>query len=332
MAGQAPVSFFRDPGIDLLCVFICPDRQLREKIMNWTITTNAGRWRLGTFISILACLVLAGPVYAQGFSVAFNRIEYEVSPGDLKSGSIGVTNLSSEPMTLRIYAGDWTRITGDSSGYVFDDEGGNEPRSFLDWMTFSPDRMTLQPGEWRDVQYEIRIPNQGDLEGSYWGVIFIEETPDVLPEQGLEEPDVMRVGILTVFRYAVQIYVTVVGTEVREVTFDSINFEQAQDGIDVTAVIENLGNIYMRPKVWLELRDTSGNVVYSQEHIRQTLLPESLRDYKFEIRELSIEPGVYLAIVIADYDSPTLIAAQGRIEITPGQTGDAPDEEVTPVE
>ncbi len=283
--------------------------------------TSLDRTRILLIFILLGTALLTAPsiAHAQGFSVAFDRVEFEVTSGDLKTGSISVTNLSSEPTTLKIYAGDWVRIPGDRTGYQFDDITGNESRSFLDWMSFTPERMTLQPDEWKDVQYEIRVPNDPGLEGSYWGVIFIEETPDGMPLITQDDSSLMAVGINTVFRYAIQIYVTVVGTEIRDVTFASIDFQQSESGIDVTAAVENLGNIYMRPQVWLEVRDIYGVIVYTEDHIRQTLLPESTRNYNFTLDAQILDPGVYLVMVIADYDAPTLIAAQGRIEITTDQ-------------
>ena len=130
----------------------------------------------------------------------------------------------------------------------------------------------------------------------------------------------MQVGITTVFRYAIQIYATIEGTDIREITFTELTFEQLEGGFEVTAVIENLGNIFIRPEVRLEMIDTSGEVVYEQEHIRQTLLPESARDYLFQLRELPVDPGTYLVRVMADYGVPILIVCQGRIEIVVEET------------
>jgi hypothetical protein len=137
----------------------------------------------------------------------------------------------------------------------------------------------------------------------------------------------MRVGIRTAFRYAVQIFATIAGTEIRDATFDALDLGAAEGGFDVRATLENLGNVFMRPKVWLELRNTEGEVVFQQEHGEQTLLPESGRDYLFEVRNLSMAPGRYLVMVIADYGVPRLIAAQQTIDIAAGQPGSASREQ-----
>ncbi len=270
--------------------------------------------------SLIFIALVAQPVMAQGFSVAYDQVEFEVSPGHSFTGLIGILNNSDEPVNLRIYLGDWVRVPDSTDGYVFDSVPGNEPRSFISWMNYGPESITIDPDERRDVRYQVTMPADETLEGSYWGVIFIENIPPDLVVEENSEDAVMQVGITTVFRYAIQIYATIRGTEVRDVTFTTLSFEQNEGGLDVTAVAENLGNIFTRPEVWLEIINTSGDVVYEQEHIRQTLLPESARDYIFQLRQLPVETGTYLVRVMADYGVPTLIACQGRIEITGEET------------
>jgi hypothetical protein len=255
---------------------------------------------------------------AQNFSIAFGREESILNSGETFSDGIPVTNISDEPINVRIYAGDWIRVSGQTSGYSFELPSGREDRSLAEWLVFSPERMTIEPGETKDVRFAVNVPADSNLNGSYWAVIFIENVPIEVPEGELPDSEAMQVGVSIAFRYAIQIYTTIQGTEIKDVTFKSLDIAQAEQGLDVTAVIENLGNVYLRPEVWLELRDTAGEVVYRQDYINQTLLPESARDYTFEVRDLSVEPGRYLAMVIADYGAANLIAAQQVLEITSG--------------
>ncbi len=252
---------------------------------------------------------------AQGFSVSYDENEFVVSPGDSFTATIYVRNMSEETLTLKIYPGDWVRVPGQTSGYEFDEEGGREDRSFLGWMTFSPDRMVLEPGEAGDVFCDINVPDDPDLQGSYWGVVFIEDSPEERIENETSSDAGTVVGILTAFRYAVQIYATIENSAVRDATFTSIDFQAVDEGFEVIAVLENKGNIFLRPEVRLELRDAYGNSVFEQEHVRQTILPESSREYVFQLTNLPVEPGPYLVMVVADYGVPTLIAAQGRVII-----------------
>jgi hypothetical protein len=151
-------------------------------------------------------------------------------------------------------------------------------------------------------------------------VIFIEGIPE--EESNLEgtSTDVpVAVGIRTIFRYAVQIYATVKDTEVRKAIFTSLDMKQVEGGIDTVAVMENQGNVFVRPKVWLELRNAAGETVYTQDHKVITLLPESSRAYTFHLTNIAVESGEYMVIVIADYGVPSLVAAQGRINLVVDQ-------------
>ena len=267
-------------------------------------------------VMIMVVAIGVTPATAQAFSVSYDDIEFVVSPGDTFVAALLVTNLSEENQTLQVYSGDWVRVPGQTSGYEFHDENGNEPRSFLEWMTYSPQRLELEPGEEAEVYCEVAVPLDPELEGSFWSVIFIEGVPSEEAQIPFGDEEEMNVGISTVFRYAVQIFATIEGTEVREATFNAMEFRQMEGGFDVVAVMENTGNIFMRPEVWLEIHNTEGRLVWEQEHVRQTILPESAREYVFELRELPLESGTYLVMVIANYGVPQLIAAQGRIDIS----------------
>ena len=267
-------------------------------------------------LSLLCLSVVSLPVPAQGFSVSYGDVEFVVSPGDRITATLNVINQSEERIVLRIYSGDMLRVQGDITKYEFDEEGGNETRSFLDWMKFSPDQMVLEPGDSQDVLCEVNFPDDPTLEGSYWGVIFIQEATS--DEPGVEAPDSesMQVGITTIFRYAIKIYSTIGGTEIREGLFIDLPIEHVEGEFIIHGIFQNSGNIFMRPEVWLEIRNPEGEIIFQQDHIRQTVLPETIREYVFELSDLPFVPGTYLVMVIADYGGPALVAAQGRMEIS----------------
>jgi sporulation-control protein spo0M len=282
-------------------------------------------------ISVKVMLVIAlglfyltipsSPSDAQGFAVAFQRPEFIVSPGEQVTGSIPVTNTSEIQLALVMYTGDLVPLKEDTSDYTYAEgeyaeEGVAFNRSLKDWIIFSPERMTLEPGETREVTFEIDVPDDSELEGSYWAVIFIERIPEEEPEITAQGEGEIGIGIRTIFRYALNIFATIEGTETREATFTAFNMQGAENGFDAIATMQNNSNIYLRPKVWIELRDSTGEVVYTLEHEEQTVLPETARDFVFELRDLPIESGEYLVMVIADYGVQTFIAAQGRVDLT----------------
>ncbi|MEP0813240.1 MAG: hypothetical protein HRF49_01065 [bacterium] len=271
------------------------------------------------FAASLFVVFLAGGALAQGFSVALGGQEFTASPGETVSGRISVSNGSEKPTGVKVYAGDLVRDAEKTQSYQFKDEGGYESRSLIPWLTFTPDQITLDPGGSAEVLYQIEIPADESLSGSYWGVIYVSSIPSEEPLFKEDEPaeeKKPKIGIRMVFRYAVKIYVTIKGTETRGGTFKALNVAPAKGGFDATALFENTGNVWMRPKCWLELRDATGAAVFTQEHSEQTVLPESALDFKFEVRGAPVPPGEYLLMVIADYGGEKLVAAQARVNIS----------------
>jgi len=276
------------------------------------------------FSTLISTLVItATPTSAQGFSVSFGDLEVQVHPGETIQVEFLVSNQSNDEKVIRIYYGDWVRVEGDVTKYELTEEGGLELRSCREWMTFSPDQMVLEPNESREVFCEVTFPDDEALEGSYWGVVFVEEVPPIDPVDERENNGAMEVGIRTIFRYAVKIYTTFEGTEMVDVSFTELLMAQADSGYDIRAIFENSGNIYLRPEVWLEVRDVAGEVLYQQVHNVRTILPESTFEYQFDLRDLQLPPGTYLMLVIADYGGPALVAAQGRMELVAEPDGSA---------
>jgi hypothetical protein len=272
------------------------------------------------------------PAMAQNFSVQFGAQEFDVSPGDRFGGTIPVSNNSGDAVTVRIFIGDWVRVP-DEADYIAMEGPGDEPRSLLSWMTFSPDSMTLEPWERREITFEVNVPDDSTLEGSYWALIFVEGMPPIgesLPDITSEESQNAGIGIRTVFRYVIRVIATIQDTETLDATFTAFRFEPTEDGFMAIATFQNNGNAYVKPRVWLELRNPAGETVYTENHIDMTVLPESARDFEFELSSLPIESGDYLVLVIADYGAMDLIAARGRVHLmlTPPDEEDEEGEEV----
>ena len=190
--------------------------------------------------------------------------------------------------------------------------GGKEPRSLTKWLTFSPNEMELAPGETRDINCQIIVPNDPTLTGSYWGVVFVEQAPEVGASKPKTHIGMTQVGIDTIFRYAVKIYVTIKGTETRAALFTGLDIKKNGSELKVKAILQDKGNIVLRPKVWVEIRDTSDSVVLTQEYVHQTVLPDTSRSYNFDLQNVSIPPGTYLVMVIADYDGPKAGGSPGK--------------------
>lgn len=258
----------------------------------------------------IAGILMATGRLAEAFSVEIAPAELSLKAGERYVSFVTVNNDSEEPAYLKVYLGDWRDVANGTQYF----DPGELPRGLSRWMQVSPSRLTVPPGGSEKVYYEITMPEDPNLAGSYWGMVFVEGLPRQSQEH-TEATEGSTFAVKYIIRYAANIYVTVPGTEIRQAAFTGAKVLPVKGGFDMTATLENKGNIYLKPRVWLELRDQTGITVYSEDHMLVTVLPESKRDYMFELRNLNLSPGRYTALIIADYDAPSLIAAQAEIEI-----------------
>ena len=262
---------------------------------------------------LFAILIIAmvPALRVEAISVEIGPIELTLEPGETYSGSIPVTNDEDGTAHFRIYLGDWRQTeTGDEYYEV-----GKIEDSLSHWMKVHPSSLTLSPGESAEVYFEISIPDDPDLTGSYWGIFFVEGEARKQEINAADE-GMPNLGLRIILRHGIKVYVNIPGTEISKAEFTTAQtIPSTGGGLDFVASFENQGNTYLRPHVWLELRDQMGNTVLTSPHRIMTILPGIKRDYSFDLSGLEISPGRYTALIIADYDAPVLIAAQAEVEV-----------------
>lgn len=257
----------------------------------------------------------AARAQATGFTADIRSQDFDVSPGETVTGSFSVTSHHDTPITVRVYAADRVRLQEPVRDYPIDIEPGKEPRSLLPWFQFSPDIMDLQPGESRPVQFTISMPADNELSGSYWAVLLLENAAEPESVMTPVEGSDTLVAVQMVFRYGMSITTTVRNTEQVSGTFSAATTEAHQHGLIMRPVFHNKGNTIIRPRVWLDLRDSAGQSVARTEPTPTGILPDSRRELQLEINNATIPPGEYILMCIADYGGPNLVAAQARLTV-----------------
>jgi len=174
--------------------------------------------------SLLILLLLTGllPTSQAGISViGILARTATVEPGDAFDGVIFIKNNGTQSSDVRLFQTDYRSQSDGSNDYG---EPGQALRSNADWITVSPTRLKLAPGETQPVRYQGRTPADGKLQGTYWSMIMIEPNaaPAITPDG---KPETVAVGLQTTIRFAVQI-VTEVGPGGRRNSNSSSNRAQ----------------------------------------------------------------------------------------------------------
>lgn len=264
-------------------------------------------------IAILVCVPFSG-LARQGFYADLKSRDFDVVPGQQLSGSIDVTSLSDEPITLRVFSA--VQVRGGEAGqdYEYVEGVNDEPRSLLSWLTFSPNELTLQPKETRPVLFEVNVPNDASLSGSYWATILIANEPTA--EQVIQQtqnPETATVGIKFVFRYAIRVSATFPPPHTIEGTMTAVDVEVTPESIRMLPVFENKGNVILKPKVWLDVKDLTGKTVARTEPKTLSVLPESKRILVTTLEDTALPAGEYFITVAADYGGPKPVGARAKV-------------------
>ncbi|MBC8514473.1 hypothetical protein H8D30_01245 [bacterium] len=244
------------------------------------------------------------------FTVAPFTTDHLLALGSSTQGRLLVTNKADETLSFSVSLRDFTT---NEEGVDLWEEPGSHARSLGNWITFSPAFLSVPSGGVGIVTYEITVPppsellTQSDPNGSHWAAIVVKSERERREWEEVDEGErVTRFGIGIAFAYAIKIYVQIDGTLRYELDAEEI---EAGDGVgEVVATFRNVGNVILRPKVWMEIRSLDGEILTTVESLVWTLQPGKAHRYRFSTSDFSvaISDGDYQLAVIADDGSKQL--------------------------
>jgi len=258
-----------------------------------------------TVRTILVVALLAGACHA-GIVVDGLVHERMAGFGEVYTGTITIRNAEAETMAARIYQKDYMFYSNGSNVYG---EPGVEARSNASWVTLGANYVEV-PGQGSvDVEYAVHVPTDDSLQGSYWSLLMIEELPGGAADSAEDYPLPQRSSVTQVLRYGVQMVTHIGGTGARSVTFTDRALVQTEDGTRTLMIdVENTGERSLRPKLWVELHDTSGDRLGRFESAKKRLYPGTSVRYAIDLT--AAPGGSYQALVVVDNGDEHVFGAQ----------------------
>ncbi len=251
--------------------------------------------RTRTWGLILLALLAAVAGHAAVAIVGPLTREHEVEPGRSYSGSIEVHNSGETAQAVKVYQTDYFYY---ASGEVLYGEPGALPRSNAKWITFSPQEVTVPAGESVTIRYSIQTPSDDTLKGTYWSVLMLEPVVEGSPTDAGAQADKVTMGVRQVVRYGIQIATHVGASGSRRLRFSQFQLA-AENGRRVLVVdLENSGERWLRPSVWVELYDAKGTYVGKFDGGAQRLYPGTSARFKSDL--VGVQDAEYKALVVAD--------------------------------
>lgn len=260
------------------------------------------RWILAIF-----CLVPASRAEGQIMVVGNSVQEQDIAPGERHGGRIRLRNQGTADVPVRIYQRD----------YVFQADGtnlypspGSLPRSNATWMAVSPSDLVVPAGEEVDVSYQVTVPADPTLAGTYWSMIMVEPTEadrDAAAARG-------SVGLRAIVRFGVQVATHIGDAPPHRLRLANPNLTAAGEGERHLAFeLVNEGDAGFRPKVSVDVFDQQGNVAASVEDQRGLLYPGTSALQHVPLGDLS--PGVYEAVVVVDTGALEVFGGQFKVTL-----------------
>jgi hypothetical protein len=221
--------------------------------------------------------------------------EKTLQPGEKFEGSINLKNTEKSSCQVNVYQTDYLFYADGNNIYG---EPGSAVRSNAGWLSVSPNRLTIPPNQMASVYYTLQVPESPDLIGTYWSMVMIEPVPQTGPESIEDETGKVKMGIQTKIRYGIQMVTNIGNTGARKIKFSDKKLIN-QDGQKFLQMdIENIGERWLSPTVWVELYNNEGTKLDRFESGKKRIYPGCSVRHKVDLTD--VPKGKYKALVVAD--------------------------------
>lgn len=229
-------------------------------------------------------------------------------PGESHEGILTLRNLGSEPAEVRVYQTDYSFS---ADGKTLYGNPAESPRSNAGWIFIQPNRLTIAPGSTSPVYYTIKLPDDQDIVGTYWSIIMVEEITASSPQNSKSSKSM---GINAIMRYGVQIITEIGETGTSSLAFLDKKLIISEDGTKTFQIdLENDGEKWYIPELWVEIYDEAGNSVEHFEGSRRRIFPGSSVRHLIDIS--SISGGKYKMLIIVDTGDENVYGAEYDLEL-----------------
>jgi hypothetical protein len=236
--------------------------------------------------------------------------ERVLQPGEKYEGKITLQNSGETSWQVTVYKTDYLYYADGRNIYG---EPGQATRSNADWITVSPPRLIIPPNEQASLYYKVEVPQNPNLIGTYWSMIMIEPASEASLKNLQDKEGKVKVGIQTVVRYGIQIVTHIGDSGTCEIDFMDKKLIKAEGQSILQMDIENIGQRWLSPIVWVELYSSQGSKVGRFESDKKRIYPECSVRHRIDLTE--VPTGNYKALVIVDNGDDNVFGARYNLGI-----------------
>lgn len=230
-----------------------------------------------------------------------HRVEGEL----IIKGKIEVQNTDDKAQAVKVYQTDYAF---DYKGGVYYDKPGTNDRSNAKWIDFSPTYFELAPQEESVILYEIKVPEEAVLTGSYWSILMVEG-------QNVPTTNVSKnsLSINTIVRYAVQIITNIGESGERNLEFVEAKLGKAEGKLVSEISLVNTGERLLQPEIIIEMFNEDGESFGEIKAEKKKIFPGT--STKFILDLANFPKGEYQAVVLADCNEEDIFGLNLKLKI-----------------
>ena len=244
--------------------------------------------RILTLILFAFCIV-----YSYSNVVVINGLThvYSGSSGETIKGEVILLNSSEDEQRVTFDLSE--AIFSCTSDRIFSKDNSHD-QSSTNWFEGNLMERILAPKEKYVYRFNIAIPNNEELKGSFWSMLMVNI------EKPIRKETKGNIGIDTKVRYAIGLLTNVNSYEEINLEFEDINLKEdintAKKELEVKILNESL--FVEGTRLSLEVYNKDGVKVHEAVTGRNMVFPGFCKNYKIDISEL--KKGEYECVLLAD--------------------------------
>lgn len=258
------------------------------------------------YFYIRKLIVVVAVFFIFSSSIGFSQVGIDLDKSPFANIQIGesvnttfeISNRQPIDVNFSIYLTDYRQDLTET----FYDAPNTTPRSNASWITIGTSEFTVPANSNRTIPFELSVPNNPELVGSYWSLVMVE--PQAVNQVTSE-------GLTIVNRYAVSVITTLPGGDsdfsFQNPVFDFNSSQVPQFTIDII----NTGTKIADTQVYLDIFSQSGDELGRIDAGEVRFRPENPRQLNFDFSNLEgLDEGIYTALLIVDAGADNLFGAR----------------------
>lgn len=249
---------------------------------------------------------------AQSVSVSPTRLYYKVSPGGYSSQKLRVHNNGSKKETFTVNFVNFSSPGNKGKSTI--DTTTNSKHGMADWLTASPSFFEVAPGETKDVEILLQLPNTPDANTVRWAAASVKLARE---NTGATEKgeNVTGMAIIPTFSFIIHLFQTPPNVTFKEVVIEKL-FVDSTAGNDSLKIIKlesrNTGDAIVDCAPYLDMINLKTGEKHKVKGTGFTMLPGGIREISIAL-PTDLPKGEYNILAVVDYGSETDIAAKELI-------------------